>query len=151
MSATPLPPYLVIASETAFWIETTPPDHASATLQAFKRGCFLNGVCYDASGRLWPIVTARLKASPTLWQRCFPWRLAAVELELGTPQHVAMPEIVSRLREVLLSGNDFCEHALEDPTLLVHSLEAARTPQHLIEIVQSGLPRVRPFGSPMGE
>jgi hypothetical protein len=79
----------------------------------------------------WPIGAARLKP-PTGWQRWRFWGPVAVELEFATPVQVDVPDVVSRLAEVLLDPSNF-EHDLEDPEDIVRSLKAARTPQELID------------------
>src|SRR5512145_2971008 len=104
MKSEPAPPYLVIRSGRSFWVEHRPPGSCAARLQAFRAGCFDEAHCYDESGRLWPIVGARLKRSPSFLERLLPSRWVPVELELGPAQPAAIEDVVARLASVLRSG-----------------------------------------------
>ena len=136
MSPTPEPPYLVIREAKAFWVEGRRLGETSATLQAFEGGCFREAWCYDASGSLWPIVTAMLKAQPSFLERLLAWRRVRVQLEFGAPVHAGVQDIVSRLAKVLRSDNEFCEYLPAPPTAILHRFEEARTPSDIIRVAR---------------
>ena len=144
MALTPQPPYLVIREGKAFWVEASPPSESSATLQALEEGCFRGAWCYDATGSLWPIVTATVKAKPSLLQRLLRWRRVPVELQVGTPSHVAVPDIISRLAKVLRADNEFCEHFPVPATDVLRRFEAAHTPSDIIRIANDYNQRLLP-------
>jgi hypothetical protein len=136
MSSTPQPPYLLIREGKAFWVESRPPRNSSATLQAFKEGCFNDAWCYDATGRLWPIDSATLKRQPSFLQRVLPWRRVSVELQMGTPARVDVAEVVSRLGRVLRVDNEFCEYLPAPPIDILNRFKAAHTPKDIIGIAR---------------
>jgi hypothetical protein len=136
MSLTPQPPYLLIRERKAFWIESRPPSESSATLQAFEEGCFNDAWCYDATGSLWPVVSAALKGQPSFLQRVLPWRRVSVELQVGIPAHVDVAEVISRLATVLRTNNAFCEDLPASPMAILSRFEAARTPSDIIGVAR---------------
>jgi hypothetical protein len=136
MSATPQPPYLLIREGKAFWVESRPPSESSATLQAFKEGCFNDACCYDATGSLWPIESATLKGQPSFLQRVLPWRRVSVELQVGTPARVDVAEVVSRLARELRVDNGFCEYLPASPMDILNRFKAAHTPRDIIGIAR---------------
>jgi hypothetical protein len=136
MSLTLQPPYLLIREGKAFWVESRPPSESSATLQAFEEGCFNDAWCYDATGSLWPIMSARLKRHPSFLQRVLPWRRVSVELQVGTPAHVDMAQVISRLAKVLQIDNEFCEYLPVSPMDILRRFETARTPGDIIGIAR---------------
>lgn len=136
MSPTPRPPYLVLREGKAFWVETRPLGETTATLQAFEEGCFHEACCYDASGSLWPVLTATLKGQPSLSGRLFAWRRVPVQLGVGAPTHVGVRDIISRLANVLRSDNEFCEYLPSPPTDILRRFEEALTPSDIIRVAR---------------
>ena len=136
MSLTPQPPYLVIREGRAFWVEDRSLGETSATLQAFEEGCFHNAWCYDATGSLWPIVTAALKEPPSFLRRLFAWRRVPVQLQFGPPTRVDVPDVVARLAKVLRSDNEFCEHLPSPPTDILNRFGEAHTPGDIISVAR---------------
>jgi len=134
MSATPRPPYLVLRENKAFWVETRPHGETSVTLQALQEGCFREACGYDADGSLWPILMATLKGRPLLSARILAWRRVPVQLGFGPPSRVGVPDILSRLANVLRSDNEFCEHLSSPPIDILHRFEQALTPSDIIRV-----------------
>ena len=144
MSVTPLPPCLLIREGEGFWVEEGPPSEISVTLQALEEGCFRDAWCYDATGRLWPIVASRLKEQPSFLQRLLPWRQFPVEIQFGTPSHLSMSEVISRLARVLRSDNAFCDYFRASPVEILNRFEAARTPGDIIQVARDPDPERAP-------
>jgi hypothetical protein len=122
----------VIREGLAFWVETRPNGQAMATRQAFAEGCFLNVLCYDASGQLWPVAEANLTAPQGLWTRLRPWRRVLVQLRFGTPRETPVSEVVLRLASILREDNEFCEHLSCAPSQLLEKFQRAESPGDLI-------------------
>lgn len=131
---TPQPPLLVIRENQSFWVEQMPVNEWSATLQAFREGCFRGVVCYDVTGGLWPIVSAVLKKRPSLAQRLLPWRRVQVEIHFGTRSQADLKDIVSRLAVVLGSESKFNEFLAASLTDILHRFEGAHSPSDVIHI-----------------
>ena len=136
MSLVPRPPYLVLRDGKAFWVEDRPHGEITATLQAFEEGCFHEAWCYDASGNLWPILTATLKVEPSLSARLLAWRRVPVQLGFGTPTPIGVQELVSRLANVLRSDNEFCEYLPSPPMEILRRFEQALTPSDIIRVAR---------------
>jgi hypothetical protein len=136
VSATPRPPYLVIREGRAFWVEARTNGKSSASFQAFEEGCFLDASAYDDTGCVWPIVKATLERRPSMLERLFGLRFLPVQLEFGAPVPVEMPELLSRLANVLRSENEFCEFLPNAPADVLRRFEAARSPNEIIRIAR---------------
>jgi hypothetical protein len=136
LAPTPPPPYLVIREGKSFWVEARHFGESSATLQALEERCFHDAWCYDASGRMWPIVNAALKARPSFLQRLCPWRPVPVELQVGMPTSIAAADIVARLATVLRSSNAFCEGLSAPPTDILAGFASAQAPSEIIAIAR---------------
>jgi len=128
----PSPPYLVIRTGLAFWVETRPTDDCSARLQAFEEGCYRDAFCFDATGGLWPILDARLKRRPSFMDRLFGISWIPVELMLGQRRDAAVSEIVSHLADVL-QNPEFTEYSRTPPDILLGRLQRTRSPEELID------------------
>ena len=138
MSDDPQPPFLVIREGSAFWVEDQPIGEMSVTPQAFDEGVFFDTCCYDRTGRLWRVRTAALEQSRSIVNRLMPWRQLPVDVVLDSPASVSLPQVVSRLRVVLASGNEFCEWlnqrvALDD---LRQRFEGCASPGDVIDIAR---------------
>jgi hypothetical protein len=131
----PAPPFLVIREGKSFWVEERPVNECTATLQAFHEGCFRHACCYDATGRLWPIVRAVLQERPSLAQRLMPWRQVRVEIHFGTRFEIDLRDVVSKLAIVLGSESEFNDSLTVPPRELAKHFESARTPSDLIRMV----------------
>jgi hypothetical protein len=130
------PPFLVVREGRSFWVETRAPEECSATLQAFRKGCFREAWCYDSTGGRWPILAATLKRRPSFIDWMLPWTHVAVELQLGSRVEADLAAVVSRLANVLQSNNEFCESLPTAPAELVVQFRSARGPMDVIEIVR---------------
>ena len=130
------PPFLIVRQGQSFWVEAHAPEHCSATLQAFRDGCYSGAWCYDATGGEWPIINATLKERPTLLQRSFPWKRVAVELHLGLRVEADLAAAISRIAEVLRSDNEFCQGLRTPPAEVLRQFESARTTADLIQIAR---------------
>jgi len=133
---TPEPPFLFIREGKSFWVESRPLNECSATLQAFREGCFRDACCYDATGGLCPVVNAALKKRPSLAQRLLPWRRVPVELHLGARSQADLKDVVSQLAAVLRSESGFNESAAVPPKDILQRFEGARTPSDVIRIAR---------------
>jgi hypothetical protein len=134
MTTNPEPPFLVIREGKSFWVESRPLNECSATLQAFREGCFRDACCYDATGGVWPILSAQLKERPSLAQRLLPWRRVAVQLRIGARSEADLKALLSQLAVVLQSEGEFCESLAVPPNQILQRLETARTPSDAIRI-----------------
>lgn len=134
MTTQPVAPYLVIRRALAYWVEHRPPADCLARLQAFREGCFDDAWCFDATGRIWPIVNARVARRLRLWERISATHWVPIEIELGPHSKPPLPEVVSRLADVLLGPSEFCDHLTEPPEALLQRFEAAGTPEELIRV-----------------
>jgi hypothetical protein len=127
------PPFLVIRHGKAFWVETRPPQDATATLQAFADGCYSGTSWYDSTGGAWTVVEARLKERPSLLDRALQ-RPVAVELCFGPRTEGDVAEVLTRIGEVLRSDNEFCD-ALKTPAAQIWAqFERAHTTADLIAL-----------------
>jgi hypothetical protein len=133
----PQPPFIVVRKGLAFWVETRPVDNCSATLQAFREGCFRDAWCYDSTGGGWPILEATLKQPPSLSQRMLRWKRVAVELRLGSRVNTDPATLVSELATVLRSGNEFCESLPTPPGELLATIERAPGVADIIHIART--------------
>jgi hypothetical protein len=136
MKNEPEPPYLVIRSGRAFWVEHRAPHDCSARLQAFREGCFREAYCYDASGTLWEVADARLKRRLSLFERLFQTRWVPVELHLGPGAPATLEDVVGRLADVLRGDSEFRDHLRESPEALLRRFEGVRNPHELILLAQ---------------
>jgi len=119
------PPFLVVRPGKAFWVETRPPQNATATLSAFADGCYSGTRWYDSSGGVWTVVEARLQKRPSILDRALQ-RPVAVELHFGPRADGDLAEALARLGEIL-SDDEFCE-SLKTPAAEVRAqFESART------------------------
>ena len=132
----PRPPFLVVRPGEAFWVETCQPDECSATLQAFRDGCFAGASCYDVTGGEWPIRDAILKRRPSLLDRALPWKRLPVILHLGPRVEVDLLTVISRIGDILRSSNEFCEHLRTPPSEMLKQFERARTPADVLEVAR---------------
>jgi hypothetical protein len=131
----PLPPCLVIRPRLAFWIEPRARDGWRATPEAFQAGCYEDASCYDESGRLWPIVAARL-ARPPSWLERLVSRPVPVTIEFGDARPIPLKEVRSLLAGVLREENEFGDDLPLTPTALIERLAGAHTPRELIRVVR---------------
>ena len=131
---TPQPPLLIIREGQSFWVELRPVNEWSATLQAFREGCYCGGVCYDSTGGLWPIVNAVLRERPSLAQRLLPGRRVPVEIRFGTRSHADLRDIVSRIAEILESESQFNESLPVPLPDILNRFEGAHSPSEVIRI-----------------
>lgn len=132
----PKPPFLIIRKGKSFWVENASLNNWTATLQAFREGCFLEASCYDAAGGMWPITKATLTQRPSLFQRLLPWRRVAVELHLGARVEVDIKHAVSQLEEVLRSDTEFIEFLAISSKVALSRFHDANTHQDVIDIAQ---------------
>jgi hypothetical protein len=130
----PEPPFLIVRKGLSFWVETRAVDNCSATLQAFREGCFRDAWCYDSTGGGWAILDATLKQPPSFAQRVLPWKRVAVELHLGSRVTTDPATVASELATVFRSGNEFCDHLPEAPAEVLRRIEAATSMAELIQI-----------------
>jgi hypothetical protein len=134
VSATIQPPFLVVRPGASFWVETCAPGACVATRQAFQEGCYEAAWGYDAAGYEWPIIGATLNTPLSFRQRVLPWSRVAVTLHLGTPTKTDVAAVISRMADILLSGNEFCEELPEPPLEVLSQLEKATSTAELIQI-----------------
>jgi hypothetical protein len=130
----PEPPFLVVRTGRAFWVETGTPEHIVATLQGFREGCFREAWFFDSTGGGWPILEATLKQRPSFIHQVLPWKRLAVELRLGSRMDMDLEAVVSQLAVILRSDNDFCESLRTPPAEVLARFQRARTPVDLITI-----------------
>jgi hypothetical protein len=131
------PPFLVIRPGKAFWVETRPPQDATATLRAFADGCYSGTWWYDSTGGVWNVVEAELKKRPSLFDRGLQ-RPVAVELRFGPRAEGDLAEALARISEVLRSDNEFCDDLKTPAVEIWAQFESARTTADLIAVA-SGL------------
>jgi hypothetical protein len=130
------PPFLVVRPGTSFWVEACAPDACVATRQAFQEGCYDAAWGYDAAGYEWPINGATLNAPLSFLQRVLPWSRVAVTLHLGTRAKTDVASVISRMADILLSGNEFCEELPEAPLQVLNQIEKATSMAELIQIAR---------------
>jgi hypothetical protein len=130
------PPFLVVRPGTSFWVEAGAPDACVATRQAFQEGCYDAAWGYDAAGYEWPINGATLNAPLSWLQRVLPWSRVAVTLHLGTPTRTHIGAVISRMADILLSGNEFCEELPGAPLEVLNQIEKATSMAELIQIAR---------------
>ena len=131
------PPFLVVRPGTSFWVETRPPEACVTTLQAFQEGCYESAWCYDAAGFEWPIIGATLTRPPSLLQRVLPWRRVAVTLDLGARTPVEVAVVISRIAEVLRSGNEFCDRLKAAPEEILAQMERSTSVADVIRVASA--------------
>jgi hypothetical protein len=127
------PPFLVIRPSKAFWVETRPPQDATATLHAFADGCYSGTWWYDSMGGLWTVVEAKLKKRPSLLDRGLQRRVA-VELRFGPRAEGDLAEALTRIGEVLRSDNEFCDDLKTPAVEIWAQFESARTTADLVAV-----------------
>lgn len=127
------PPFLVIRPGKAFWVETRPPQHATATLRAFADGCYSSTWWYDSTGGVWSVVEAKLKEHPSLLDRALQ-RPVAVELRFGPRAEGDLAEALARISEVLSSDNEFCDDFKTPAAEIRTQFEGARTTADLVTV-----------------
>ena len=132
----PEPPVLVVRTGQSFWIETRAANDCSATLQAFRDGCFRDARCYDSTGGGWPILEATLKQRPSLLHRLMPWRQVGVELHLGSRIDADPAGVISSLAAILRSGNEFCDSLRTPPHELLTRFQNARDLADIIQVAR---------------
>lgn len=137
----PKPPFVVIHQGKSFWVEERTVNEWRATLQAFHDGCFKDACCYDATGGLWPVLSAGLRQPPSFVQRLLPWRQVPVEIRLGARSEPDLRDVIRKLEVVLRSESDFSESLDTSPTALLERLEGARMPLDVIRIVSESTDR----------
>jgi len=126
------PPFLVVRPGKAFWVETRPPQDATATLRAFADGCYSGTWWYDSSGGVWTVVEAKLRKRPSILDRGLQ-RPVAVELCFGPRADADLPEALARLSGIL-SDDEFCD-SLKTPAVEVWAqFESARTTADLLAV-----------------
>ena len=130
------PPFLVIRPGVSFWVETDPPYDCTATLQAFEDGCFSETLWYDTKGGEWTVVDAKLKSRPSHLDRAMPWRRVAVALRFGPRAEADVGKVLSRIRQVLDTDNEFCEYLKAPVTDVWAQLSKARTAADLIALAR---------------
>ena len=128
------PPALIVRPRKAFWVVHDSARRARATLQAFREGCFDGALCYDASGGSWDVTGAALDRPPTIIQRILLHRRLPVTLELGPRRAADLDDLVGRLREVLTSGSDFCDHLGAPAEQVLGEMEAAESAEAVIGV-----------------
>jgi hypothetical protein len=133
----PQPPFLVVRAGQSFWIETRAAGDCSATLQAFREGCFRDAWCYDSTGSGWPILVARLKQRPSFLQWLMPWKQVAVELHLGSRIAADPAGVIASLAAILRSGNEFCDSLRTPPHDLVTRFQNARELADIIQVART--------------
>jgi hypothetical protein len=134
----PEPPFLVVRMGQSFWIETRAADDCSATLQAFREGCFRDAWCYDSTGSGWPILVAMLKRRPSFLPWLMPWKHVAVELQLGSRINADRAGVLASLATILRSGNDFCDSLRTPPHELLTRFQNARELADIIQVARTG-------------
>src|SRR5688572_28971653 len=127
------PSLLIIRSGKAFWVETRPPEDATATLYAFADGCYSGTWWYDSTGGIWTVVEAKLKKRPSLLDRGLH-RSVAVELRFGPRAEADLAEALTRIGEVLRSDNEFCDHLKTPAVQIWAQFESARTTADLVAV-----------------
>lgn len=127
------PPFLVIRPGKAFWVETRPPQNATATLGAFADGCYSGTQWYDSTGGVWTVVEATLKKRPSLFDRALE-RPVAVELRFGPRAEGDLAEALARIHEVLRSDNEFCDDLKTPAADIWNRFESARTTAELVAV-----------------
>ena len=130
----PQPPVLIVRPSLAFWVVHGGVRQSRATLQAFREGCFDGAVCYDSSGGAWDVTGATLERPPTIVQRILLHRRIPVTLELGPRRAADLDDLVGRLREVLTSGSDFCDHLGAPAEQVLGEMEAAESAEAVIRV-----------------
>jgi hypothetical protein len=135
---TPIPPLLFIRPKHAFWTESQWNASPSATLQAFREGCFEETRCLDAEGRGWPIVAATLTTPASLLDKLFPWRRLPVALTLGQPTPADLNESIEALCEILSHpDSDFPFELSAPPTTIQEQFKSARSVPELISMANA--------------
>jgi hypothetical protein len=127
------PPFLVIRPGKAFWVETRPPQDATATLRAFADGCYVGTWWYDSTAGAWTVVEAKLKKRPSLLDRGLQ-RPVAVELRFGPRLEGDLAEALARIGEVLRSDNEFCDDFKTPAVEVLAQFESARTTADLAAV-----------------
>ena len=127
------PPFLVIRPGKAFWVETRPPQAATATLRAFADGCYSGTSWYDSTGGVSTVAEAHLKERPSLLDRALQ-RPVTVELCFGPRAEADVSEALTRIGEVLRSDNEFCDALKAPATHVWAQFERARTTADLIAL-----------------
>ena len=134
---TPAPPLLFIRPKLVFWTESEWNGTSSATLQAFREGCYERAQCLDATGRNWPIVAANLVAPVSLLDKLLPWRRLPVALTLGVPTPVVLRQVVEALCEILSHPeSDFPFELAAPPATVQAKLRSAQSVPQLIAIAK---------------
>jgi hypothetical protein len=125
------PPFLVIRPGKAFWVETRPPQEATATLRAFADGCYSGTWWYDSTGGVWTVVEDKLKKRPSLLDRGLQ-RPVVVELHFGPRREGDLAEALARIGEVLRSDNEFCDSLKTPAAEIWAQFESAHTTADLV-------------------
>jgi len=127
------PPVLVIRPGKAFWVETRPPQAATATPRAFADGCYSDTWWYDSAGGVWAVVGAKLRKRPSLLDRVLE-RPVGVELLLEARGKGDLAEALDRIRAVLRSDNEFCDDFKTPLSDIQAQFEKARTTADLVAV-----------------
>lgn len=131
----PIAPLLYIRPQLAFWTESEWNGTSSATLQAFREGCYEKSWCLDTSQRCWPIVAAKPIRPVSFSNKLLPWRRLSVALTFGAPRPIALGEVVEALCEILSRpDSDFPFELAEPPARIQARLRSAQSAPQLIAI-----------------
>lgn len=130
----PEPPILVIRKGIAFWVEQLPAQEWVATVQAVREGCFLDCVCFDATGAFWPIVDATVNSAGSLLERLTPWHQVPVSVAFGNESRPSLSDVVLQLTTLLEGDDGFTEASGADKAEVVRRLKLAATPLEVIRI-----------------
>jgi hypothetical protein len=128
-------PCCLCARGLAFWVEPAWGPTSSATLQAFKEGCYNGTWVLDSAGVRWPILEAALVRAPSLLEWLLPWRHVPVRLRLGQTTNEGLTVAVEEIRRVLHSpGFDYeGELSLEE---FEAELDTVQSPVALIDLAR---------------
>ena len=137
------PPFLVIRPKHAFWVESRLPKNCTSTLQAFESGCFSETLWYDTTGGEWKVVEAKLGHPSSTRDRLVPWKKLAVVLRFAPRLDADLRKVLDSLRDVLHTGNEFCEYLNVPAPELWAQLRTASNVADVIAIVNRQI-EVRP-------
>jgi hypothetical protein len=134
----PIPPLLFIRPKLAFWTQSEWNDSPSATLQAFREGCFEGTWCLDSGGQSWPIVAATLTSPASFLDKLLSWRRLPVALTLGPPTPAVLDEAIEALCEILSDPeSDFPFELGTSPVATQEALRGAESVPELISIART--------------
>ncbi len=128
----PKPPLLIVRPRLSFWVESGGPANFNAVPQAVQEDCFQSALCYDRTGREWPILKVQFRKRPSSFRAALPLRVP-VKVSLGVPRVTSLEEVLENLHGVLLRDSEFVD-SLRDPEDLRSRLARAKSLEEVIQI-----------------